>query len=256
MSDIIQFKIPELAHMKKVPEKLFFKGNLELLKRKKIGIVGSRRPSSYTKIFTSKLASSLSSCNICIVSGAAMGVDAISHKSAGASNTIAVVANGLDIKYPKINKNLIEDIEKNGLVLSQFEDGYSARPYSFVLRNELVVALSDIIIITQADLNSGSLHSAKFAIEQGKEIYVLPQRINESLGTNELIEKGLATPIYNIDKFILKFTNNEKMNLDYFLEFCKDNPTYSEALEKYPNETFENELNGKIKIIDGYVTIN
>ncbi|MDD4329945.1 MAG: DNA-processing protein DprA, partial [Aliarcobacter sp.] len=94
----IEFKIDELSSMKKYPEELFYLGNIDLLKKRKISIIGSRRPNSYTKEFTYKLASKFSDLGICIVSGAAMGVDAIAHQGAKSNNTIAVVANGLDIR--------------------------------------------------------------------------------------------------------------------------------------------------------------
>lgn len=86
----IQEHIPELASMKNYPSDLFYSGNLELLKSKKVSVVGSRRPSSYSKTQTHNLCSELSKRGVCVVSGGAMGIDAISHKSAGASNTIAV----------------------------------------------------------------------------------------------------------------------------------------------------------------------
>ena len=135
-----------------------------------------------------------------IVSGAAMGVDAIAHQNA-IPNTIAVVANGLDIKYPAINKNLITQIETNSLVLSTYPKSSVARTYTFVERNELVVALGDVLIVTQADINSGSLRSVEFALKMGKKIYTLPHRIGESEGTNRLLNQGLATAIYNVDIF-------------------------------------------------------
>ena len=101
----INFSIDELNSMKKYPKELFYIGNTALLRKRKISIIGTRRPNSYTKEFTYKLASRLSNTGICIVSGAAMGVDAISHNAAKSNNTIAVVANGLDIRYPAVNKN-------------------------------------------------------------------------------------------------------------------------------------------------------
>lgn len=189
MISSIDFLIPELNLMQKYPKELFFIGNTNLLKRKKISIVGTRRPSAYTREFTHKLASKLSQNGICIVSGAAMGVDSIAHSAAGNNNTIAVVANGLDIKYPSVNKNQIIDIEKNGLMISSFKEGEKAINYTFVLRNEIVVALGEKLIVTEADIGSGSMTSVEFALKQNKEIFVLPHRINESLATNELIKK-------------------------------------------------------------------
>lgn len=187
--------IPELNLMKKYPKELYAIGNQELLKRPKVSIVGTRRPSNYTKQFTYALAQALSKRGVTIVSGVAMGVDAIAHHASKPENSIAVVANSLDIRYPAINKNLIEAIERHGLMLSQFPATFKATPWSFVVRNELVVALGDVLIVTEADENSGSMRSVEFALKMGKKIYVLPQRLDDSRGTTRLLEKGLATPI-------------------------------------------------------------
>ena len=252
----IDFQIDELFLMKKYPNELFYIGNIELLKKRKIAIIGTRRPTSYTKEFTYKLASKLSSAGICIISGAAMGVDALAHQGANSNNTIAVVANGLDIRYPSVNKNLIIDIEKNGLILSAYKEKEKAKNYTFVLRNEIVVALSEFLIVTQADIDSGSLTSVNYALKMGKTVYTLPHRINESLGTQELVKKGLIKVIYDIDEFIENICGikNKKVE-DEVLEFCKNNPSYESAISKYPNKIFEYELEGKIKIENGKVII-
>ncbi|MFY4821475.1 DNA-processing protein DprA [Aliarcobacter butzleri] len=258
MIKTIDFRISELLSMKKYPSEIFYIGNCELLKKRKISIIGTRKPNSYTKEFTHKLASKLSSNNICIVSGAAMGVDSIAHTGAKSNNTIAVVANGLDIRYPSINKNLIIDIENNGLILSTYKEKEIVRKYTFVLRNELVVALGEVLIVTQADLNSGSLTSVEFALNMNKKIYTLPHRLNESLGTQELVKKGLAKVIYDIDEFVENFTGNKnkKEQLDKVLEYCKTSPNIEDAMQKYPNEILEYELDGKIKIENGKVFLN
>src|SRR5574344_1985155 len=257
MINLVNFKIDELNLMKKYPQELYYIGNLELLKKRKISIVGTRRPNSYTKEFTHKLSSKLSQNNICIVSGAAMGVDSIAHSAAGSNNTIAVVANGLDIRYPSVNKNQIIEIEKQGLMLSSFKDGEKARNYTFVLRNEIVVALGEKLIVCEADLNSGSMTSVEFALKQNKEIFVLPHRINESLGTNNLIKSGLAKAIYDIDEFIENIVGVGLFRevFDEILEFCKTCPNYDEAILKYPNQILEYELDGKIAIKDGKVFV-
>jgi DNA processing protein len=252
----INFKIDELSSMKKYPSELFYIGNTDLLNKKKISIVGSRRPNSYTKEFTHKLASKLSSTNICIVSGAAMGVDAIAHQGASSNNTIAVVANGLDIRYPSVNKNLIIDIEKNGLIISAYKENEKARNYTFVLRNEIVVALGEILIVTQADINSGTLTSVEYALKMGKKVYTLPHRLNESLGTQNLLQKGLIEAIYDIDKFIEDICGIQiNSSNDEILNFCRNNPSYDEAMSKFPNKIFEYELEGKIKIENGKVIV-
>ncbi|AXX94074.1 MULTISPECIES: DNA-processing protein DprA [Arcobacter] len=253
----IEFKIEELSSMKKYPNEIFYIGNTELLKRKKISIIGTRRPNSYTKEFTYKLSSKLSLNDICIVSGAAMGVDSIAHQGAKSNNTIAVVANGLDIRYPSVNKNLIIDIEKNGLMLSTYKEKEKAKNYTFILRNELVVALGDILIVTEADINSGSLSSIDFALKMKKEIYTIPHRLNESLGTQELVKRNLIKVIYDIDEFVEKITNKKLSKTDdEILLFCKTNPTYESAISKFPNEILEYELDGKINIKNGKIFLN
>lgn len=173
MSDEINFHINELDSMRKYPEKIFYKGDTSLLNKRKISIVGSRKPNTYSAQITHKIASELSKRDIVIISGAAIGVDAISHKAA-MKNTIAIVANGLDIKYPAINKKLIENIEKEALILSTYEDGQRARNYTFVHRNELVVSLGEILIVTHADEDSGSLTSVDYALSMGKKSIQFP----------------------------------------------------------------------------------
>ena len=251
-------KIKELSSMKQYPKEIFFSGDTSLLSKTKISIVGTRKPSKYTREITQQLASTLSKNNICIVSGGAMGVDAIAHSGAGSANTIAVLPCGIDIKYPSVNKNLLSDIEKNGLLLSQFEVGFKSRPWSFVTRNELVVALGEVLVVCEADLESGSMRSVEYALEMGKEIFVLPQRLGESKATNELLYSGKAKAIYDIDVFVSKFSDGgvsvENQN-DPFLQYCKTNPTYDELLAKYPQRVFEAELNGEIKISNGKVTL-
>lgn len=250
--------ISALDAMKKYPNELFYKGNLALLDRPKVSIVGSRNTSLYTQDFTYSLAQALAKRGVCVVSGAAMGVDAIAHSGAGVDNTIAVVANGVDIRYPAINKGLIEAIENKGLVLSQFNDGFRATGWSFVVRNELVVALGDMLIVTEAQLQSGSMRSVEFALEMGKEIFVLAHRINESSGTNKLLLEGKATPIYDVESFASRFGNVAEPNTqkDDFFYFCQRRPTFDESLEKYGDRIYEAELEGMITIQNGIVRLS
>jgi len=200
------------------------------------------------------LASGLAKNGICIVSGGAMGVDAIAHKSAGENSTIMVAASGLDIKVPTINKDLIIKIEQNGLVMGQYKEQIPASRYSFVVRNEIVVALGEILIITQADLNSGSLRSAEFARKMGKEIFVLPHRIGESEGTAKLLKENLAKPLYNINEFLDKFGQVENV-ADDFLEYCKNFPRYDKAILEYGNRVLDYELEGKITVENNIIKI-
>ena len=256
MTELLDIHIPELEGMKRYPQKLYCIGNTALLKRTKIAIVGTRKPTPYTRQFTLELAQKLSQRRVCIVSGAAMGVDAIAHSGARSENTIAVMANGLDIRYPATNRSLIESIERKGLVLSQFETGFKATVWSFVVRNEIVAALGDVLIVTQADLNSGSLRSVEFAQKMEKKIYVLPQRAGESEGTNRLLAEGKAEAIYDIDAFVQQFKHAHiTEETDPFLSFCKSSPTYEEALRKFGDQLFAYELEGKIEVVSGQVLV-
>ncbi len=258
MSQILTQHIPALEGMKRYPSTLFYKGDLDLLQRPKVSIVGTRRPSNYTRHSTYMLANALAKRGVCVVSGAAMGVDTIAHTGAGEENTIAVVANGLDIHYPAVNQGLIAGIETNGLVLSQFNDGFRATGWSFVVRNELVVALGDILIVTEADLNSGSMRSIEYALKMGKEIFVLPQRLDESLGTNQLLHTKKATAIHNIEAFASTFGQVADVGVekDDFFYFCQKSPTFDESIKKFGDRVYEAELEGIITIQNGIVRLS
>ncbi|WP_321312598.1 DNA-processing protein DprA [Halarcobacter sp.] len=246
-------RIEELEHMSRYPENIYYRGNLNLLKKRKVSIVGSRKPLSYTNKTTFKLANELAKRDIIIVSGAALGVDAISHKAASPNNTIAVMANGLDIKYPAVNSKLISSIENEGLVLSMYQDTQKPRNYTFVQRNELVVALGEILIVTQADLNSGTLSSINYALKMGKEVYTIPHQIDDSLGTQKLLEKNLIKPIYNLEDFVNNFGKIKKSEDEKLSSFLNTFPSYQDALRLYKDKIFQLELEGKIVIENGLV---
>ncbi len=191
---------------------------------------------------TLRLASALAQKGYVIVSGGAMGVDALAHRGAGAANTIAVLPSGIDILYPSINSKLLAEIGSKGLLLSQFEKDFKPTKWSFVVRNEIVVALGEYLIITQADKNSGSMRSAEIAMKMGKKIYVLPHRIGESDGTNYLAKEGLAEIIWDIDAFV------QASSSDPFIEYLKSAPTYEEAIALYGERIFEAEVDGLIEV--------
>lgn len=245
------------TYIEELNESFYYIGDLDLLKRQKISIVGSRHPNQYTQIKTKELATKLSNSGICLVSGCAMGVDAITHNSAGYCNTIGIVANGLDIRYPAVNKKMIEHIEKEGLMLSSFEIGHRAREYNFVQRNKSVVLLGEVLVVTQADLKSGSMRSVEYALDMNKEIFVLSHRIGESEGTNYLLKNNLAKAIYDIDEFVSKFSkdNVKKSIKDDLLQFCSNNPSYEMAISQFGQRVFEYELMGKIEVKNGVISV-
>jgi DNA processing protein len=137
-------------------------------------------------------------------------------------------------------------------VLSQFPHATPSRKYNFVLRNELAVALGEVLVVSYADENSGTLRSVEYAQAMGKKIYVLPHRIGESEATNKLLAQNKAEAIYDIEKFVAMFCNTQeggrKQQTDPFLDFCATTPTYEEALKRFPAKIFEAELMGQIEV--------
>lgn len=257
MIKTINFHIKELDLMKTYPKDIYYLGNTKLLKNKKISIVGARRPNQYARTMTHELSHKLSKQGITIVSGGAMGIDTIAHKAAGLGNTIMVAGTGLHKRYPSINKNMIKDIEEKGLVLSLFQENTPSFIYNFPIRNELVVALGDILIVSFAEPNSGTLRSVEFALKMNKEIYVLPHRLNESKGSNNLLKNSLAKAIYDVDEFIEQISSKKQNKIkDEFLLYCKNNPTYEEAIKLYASKVYEYELASKIKIVNGKIVVN
>ncbi|RUT51469.1 DNA-processing protein DprA [Campylobacter fetus] len=247
--------ILSLKKLKKPVNKLYYKGNLELLNFPKVAIVGSRKCTSYTKNIVLSLASTLKNYGICVVSGAAIGTDIHAHEGAF-PNTIAVFGNGLNNIYPAQNSKMIEKIYKDALAFSEYEPNTFATPWSFLERNRIVVALSDAVIIAEADIKSGSMSSARLALDMGIPLFVLPQRFNESNGTNDLLSKNRANLIADFDEFASKFGSlNSDLSKDDVLEFIKINQNFDECYARFGDVLYEYELEGKISIDGVYIRI-
>lgn len=190
------------------PKELYCLGNLDLLNYKNnIAMIGSRNCSSYGERAAKDFAYNLAKEDICIVSGLAKGIDSFSHIGALNANgrTIAVLGSGLDNIYPKENIKLVEEIVKNnGLVISEYPLGTKPLKYHFPARNRIISGLSDGVLVVEARKNSGTNITVDFALEQGKDVFVIPGNIysKTSDGTNFLITEG-AIPVLNY-KDILK----------------------------------------------------
>lgn len=184
-----------LTHIPAAPKQLFIMGKLPPQRLPSVAIVGTRKPSSYGKEVTQRLAYDLAKKGIIIISGLALGVDGIAHRAAleAGGTTIAVLANGLPQIYPATHKDLADQILKEGgAILSEYEPETLARSYQFLQRNRIVSGLSDAIIITEAAARSGTLNTAMHALEQGKEVFVVPGNITSPLsaGCNTLLKQG------------------------------------------------------------------
>lgn len=181
------------------PPQIFVEGSPleELLPRPRLAIVGSRKISAYGKTVTARLAGELAELGVIIVSGLAFGVDAVAHRAAleAGGTTIAVLACGVDRPYPAANQRLGRDlIKQGGALVSEYPPGSIPYKQNFIARNRLVSAFSNGVLITEAAQKSGSLHTARFALEQGREVLAVPGNITSetSVGTNNLIKTGAS----------------------------------------------------------------
>lgn len=184
-----------LDSIAKTPKRLYYAGVLPPERTVAVAIVGTRRPSSYGKEVTHRLASDLAKRGVVIVSGLALGVDAIAHQAAleAGGITIAVLGNPLPDIAPRTNRSLGEAIiEQSGALVSEYAQGSRVFPNNFLERNRLVSGISDAVIITEATARSGTLNTAAHALEQGKEVFVVPGNITSPLsaGCNALIKQG------------------------------------------------------------------
>jgi DNA processing protein len=189
----------------KPPKELYYQGDLSLLSKRTVAIVGSRKPTEYGKWAAFTIAKKLSSYGIVVVSGMAEGIDSMAHRGAleGGTPTVAVMGTGLDICFPTFNEKLRDEILNDGLILSELPPGTHGGIYTFPLRNRIISGVSAVTIVAEAALTSGSLITAERAAEQGRAVYAVPGNINRSMsvGCNKLIKDG-ATPIYFIDDLL------------------------------------------------------
>lgn len=202
-----------LRLIKEPPKKLYYRGDITICSTLCIAVVGARKATPYGKWAAYNIARRAAEHGITIVSGMAKGIDTQSHQGAleCGGRTIAVLGCGVDICYPECNKELMEKIASNGLVLSEYPPGSMPLPFQFPLRNRIISGLSHAVVVAEASLNSGSLITAECALNQGREVYAVPGNINSiySIGSNKLIQDG-ALPIVVIDDILEALGIKEK----------------------------------------------
>ena len=216
-------KYPEiLKNIYAPPISLYIRGNKEILNDDGVAIIGCRECSQYGKNVARELAYNIAKHNINVISGLAKGIDGVAHKSAVLSGgkTIAVLGNGLDTIYPNENINLAKEILKSGgAIISEYPLGEKPQKQNFPERNRIVSGMSKGIIVVEAKEKSGTLITVDFALEQGRDVFVVPGNINSenSRGTNELIKQG-AQLITSYKDVLEEYIKGEyKMN--YYLDF-------------------------------------
>jgi len=175
------------------PQSLYYKGNLDLLQAQCIAVVGPRKSSMYGKKNCKDFVSALVEAGFCIVSGLAIGIDSIAHRTAleKGGETIAVLGGGIDIAYPHSNYKLYQQILSKGLVLSEYPSGTPGFKFHFPERNRIISGLSIATLVVEARIKSGSLITANLAFEQNREVYAVPGSVFDS--TNEGVHKLIAS---------------------------------------------------------------
>ena len=196
-----------LREISNPPLKLYYKGNLDLLKDERlIAVVGTRNPSSYGKLCCEYMVKKMTSANITIVSGFAKGIDSIAHKTSllAGGKTIAVIASGLDIVYPASNLSLYREIEEKGLILSEYEAGVKPFKFNFPQRNRIIAGLSKGTIVVESKDRGGSLITADLALEFNRDVYAVPGDVfsEYSKGCNNLIRDSKAKSLSNINELL------------------------------------------------------
>ena len=183
----------ELKNCYNPPVLLFYQGNVDLLKRPKMAVVGARTASQTGTKSVQKIVSELGN-QFVIVSGLARGIDTSAHISAlkNGGATIAVIGCGLDVPYPKENKLLQEYLGKNHLILSEYAVGEAPLKFHFPERNRIIAGLSQGVIVAEAKMRSGSLITCERALEEGRDVFAIPGNIldGKSDGCHHLIKEG------------------------------------------------------------------
>lgn len=204
-----------LLHLDTPPEQLYCRGNIELLSKPAVAIVGMRDCTRYGKETAKGFAKKFAERGLVIVSGLADGIDASAHTGAILAkreddktlNTIAVLGNGLDHYYPTSNANLQKQIERDGLVISEYPNDMHGNKFTFPYRNRLIAALARAVIIVEADIKSGSLITKDFALELGRDVFAVPGPVGSyaSRGTNNLIKTAACACMTDVQDVLEVF---------------------------------------------------
>ena len=235
----------KLLKIKDRPNKIYAVGNIELLNNKSIAIVGSRLSTVYGERYAVKFAKEISKAGITIVSGLAKGIDTIAHENSKQEKgkTIAVIGCGFNHIYPKENEELFNKIiENDGCVISQYSPNTDINLKEIPFRNRIISALSEGVLVVEARYRSGSGITAKYAFEQNKKVFCLPNQIGVTtgVGTNNLIKEG-AILVTNPNEILTQIGEN-----------VEKDPQKDEKIElKVPDEykeIYEKLEEGKIEI--------
>lgn len=264
----------KLLNINLSPVLLFAKGDVSLLNKPAVAVVGTRTPTAYGRDVAGQYSKAFAKSGLVVVSGLASGVDKIAHETTLKENgkTIAVLGSGFDMIYPAINENLAREIGEKGLLISEFKPNVKATKYSFPFRNRIISALSDSVLIVETGEKSGTFHTKNYAIEQGKNVFAIPCNINNSrtVGNNILLKSGQALmttspkdilDTYNLSKFSFEEKKVEQTTITekLVLDFLSDGNKSIEELQEFTKLELKNlnscltllQIRGLIKKLPG-----
>ena len=240
------------------PKELYVWGELKAEEKYPLAVVGTRKISNYGKQVAVPLVKTLANAGLTIVSGLALGIDGLAHQAAldVGGRTIAVLGSSLDIIYPALHKKLAENIANSGgAVISEYPPGTRPAKYTFPARNRIVAGLSLGVLVIEAPEKSGALITARFALDQGREVFAVPGSVYNpnSIGCNKLIKMG-AKPVtgaedifetFNLEfstelkkeikpetpeeEILLKFLSHEPIHIDELIKSSKLSPSVANS---------------------------
>ncbi|MCQ2599326.1 MAG: DNA-processing protein DprA [Alphaproteobacteria bacterium] len=262
-----------LRKIKNHPPVLVARGNIDTLHRPAVSIVGTRHATITGMEFITNLAQKFAEHGVALVSGMAMGTDTAAHSGAlnanGNMQTIAVLAGGVDYIWPIENESLYYQIIERGVIISEMPVGYKPNATNFVQRNRLIAGIGEKLILGEADENSGSMHTARFASDYGHKIYAIPSHPADSraTGPNSLIKAGIAELCIGADDFFQKTQNvkNKQKNskksptpislIDHIGTIPVSESVLAQVCQKTISEIKSNlvilELQGLVRRVDG-----
>ncbi len=207
-----------LRELKNHPPIITARGNIDVLRKQMVSIVGTRHATATGMGFVADIAQKVAENNVAVVSGMAIGTDTAAHRGAlrapGNAQTIAVLAGGVDYIWPLENESLYWEIVERGCIISEMPVGFIPVATNFVQRNRWVAGLSDTLILGEADLKSGSMTTARFAIDFGRDVWAIPSHPADlrALGPNSLIRSGDAKLCLGVQDFFETAKKDVKKN--------------------------------------------
>ena len=230
-----------LNHFNDSPLMLYTKGTKTYNNKRTLGVVGTRNATIRGKKITEDIISNLKEYNVTIISGLAFGIDAIAHKACIKSNmqNIGIMGTGINITYPSQHESLRKDIESNGDIISEFPMEAKPDKGHFPMRNRIIAALSDALLVVESDIKGGSMITAKMAFNYNKDVFAIPGRYDDrySRGTNSLIKSNIASLAENAIDIckLMDWTKNNAQKprqLELFVKLTENEEKIVDALKE------------------------